>query len=238
MTRRIVIINPNSTGAMTDDMVAIARATLSPGVDVTGITNAAGPPAIQGEADAIACLPGLFAIAERPEVASADAVVIGCFDDTGLAELRARMRCPVVGLGEAGMIAATLAAPRFAVLTTTEGSVPVIAANIDAMGLGARCDGVRAARVPVLELQRRLPDLRQALSGLAAETGTGAVVLGCAGMGRIAGELAWPDLPFLVDPVRAAVSLVESVVRSTFHHGDAGSAMAGTAGVSGQPPTP
>jgi allantoin racemase len=216
MSRRIVIVNPNSTVSMTEDMVEIARATMPPGVEITGLTNAAGPPAIQGEADAIACMPGLFAIAERPEVAQADALVIGCFDDTGLGDLRAKMRCPVVGLGEAGVIAATLSAPRFAVLTTTEGSVPVIAANIDAMGLGPRCDGVRAARVAVLDLAHRIPDLRHALSGLAADTGTGAIVLGCAGMGRLASDLAEPGLPALIDPVRAAVSLAASVVQSAF----------------------
>lgn len=220
MTTRIVILNPNSTASMTEDMVAIARATVSPGIEVAGLTNTAGPPAIQGEADAIACMPGLFALAEQPVVAQADAIVIGCFDDTGLAELRAKLRRPVVGLGEAGMIAATLAAPRFSVLTTTAGSVPVIAANIEAMGLAPRCDGVRASGVPVLELQDRLPDLRHALSGLAAETGSGAIVLGCAGMGRLAGDLAEPRLPVLVDPVRAAVSLAAAVVQSMFRHAE------------------
>ncbi len=190
------------------------------------MTNTAGPPAIQGEADAIACLPGLFALARQPLAVRSDAIVIGCFDDTGLAELRAAMRCPVVGLGEAGMIAATLAAPRFSVLTTTEGSVPVIAANIEAMGLAPRCDGVRASRVPVLELQDRLPDLRKALSELAADTGSGAIVLGCAGMGRLARDLTAPGLPVLVDPVRAAVSFAASTVASLFAVPAAGSTVA------------
>lgn len=213
---RIAILNPNSTAAMTEDMADIARATLPEGCTVIALTNAAGPPAIQGEADAIACMPGLLALVASPPVAGADAVVIGCFDDTGLAELRTGLGRPVVGLGEAGMIAATLAAPRFAVLTTTQGSVPVIAANITAMGLGPRCDGVHAAGIPVLELQDRVPELRAALAQAAAATGSGAIVLGCAGMGRLAGALAGPDLPVLIDPVRAAVCLAASVVRSGF----------------------
>lgn len=216
MSLRIVILNPNATAAMTGDMVAIARATMPPGVEVAGLTNAEGPPAIQGEADAIACLPGLFALARHPVADRADAIVIGCFDDTGLAELRAAKDCPVVGLGEAGMIAATLAAARFSVLTTTEGSVPVIKANIEAMGLWPRCDGVRASNVPVLALQDRLPDLRQALADLAADTGAGAIVLGCAGMGRLAHDLVQPGLPALIDPVRAAISLAASTIASRF----------------------
>ena len=236
---RIAILNPNSTHAMTEDMVVIAQASLPIGIEVLGLTNEAGPLAIQGEADAIACLPGLFALFDRPEVVGADAVVIGCFDDTGLPQLRARLRCPVVGLGEAGMLAGAATAPRFAVLTTTQGSVPVIEANVKAMGLAPRCDGVRAAHVPVLDLNHRLPDLRAALSALAAETKAGAVVLGCAGMGRLAGDLAAPGLPVLIEPVRAALWLAALAVRSGFSGGlaPAGADPAG-AGPAGLPPTP
>jgi allantoin racemase len=230
MTARIVILNPNSTVSMTEDMVEIARATLPPGAEVAGLTNAAGPSAIQGEADALACMPGLRALTALPAVQRADAVVIGCFDDTGLAELRATLGRPVVGLGEAGVLAATLAAPRFSVLTTTDCSVPVITANIGAMGFGPRCDGVRAAHVPVLELPHRIPDLRGALAGLSRDSGSGAIVLGCAGMSRLAGELAAPGLPVLVDPVRAAVTLAAAVVRSVVRCPEAVPSMIGQEG--------
>ncbi|WP_416916168.1 MAG: aspartate/glutamate racemase family protein [Roseicyclus sp.] len=216
MTARIILLNPNSTTAMTDDMVAIARAALPPGMTVSGRTNRSGPPAIQGEADVAACLPGLFDLARDAAAAQADAIVIGCFDDTGLTDLRAAMPCPVVGLGEAGMLAATLAAPRFAVLTTTDGSVPAITANITAMGLMPRCDTVRAAQIPVLDLPLRVPDLRQALVTLAADTRAGAIVLGCAGMGSLAPSLAAPGLPVLIDPVRAAVLLAAASLSCGF----------------------
>lgn len=215
MTARLFILNPNATEAMTDDMCAIARTMTPRGYDVVGLTNHAGPPAIQGEADAAACLPGLFALARATGATRADALIIGCFDDTGLAELRAYAPYPVIGLGEAAMLTATLAAPRFAVLTTTQGSVPVIEGNINTMALGGRCDGVRAADIPVLDLPQNLPHLRRALAGLIADTGTGAVVLGCAGMGRLATSLAQPLQPPLIDPVRAAVSLAMAALQAS-----------------------
>lgn len=215
MTYRIAILNPNSTAAMTEDMVVMAGSVAGPGIEITGMTNRAGPPAIQGVADADACLPGLFRLAEQAVAQGADALIVGCFDDTGLALMRARFACPVVGLGEAGMLMATLATPQFAVLTTTEGSVPVIEDNIAAMGLAPRCMTVRAAGIPVLELEDRVADLRRALQALAAESGGAAIVLGCAGMSRLAAGLATaPGLPPLVDPVRAAVALAASALRS------------------------
>ena len=47
---KIVYINPNATRAMTDGIVATARAAL-PGAEITGMTNADGPAAIEGAAD-------------------------------------------------------------------------------------------------------------------------------------------------------------------------------------------
>jgi allantoin racemase len=212
VTRRIVILNPNATEAMTDDMVTTAAAIAGAGIEVSGMTNHRGPPAIQGAADAEACLPGLFGLAEQATSQDADALIIGCFDDTGLAAMRARFPCPVIGLGEAGMLMATLNAPRFAVLTTTDGSVPVIRDNIEAMGLAPRCDVVRAAGIPVLDLGARIDDLRAALRKLAGETDGAAIVLGCAGMSPLATALIEPGQPRLVDPVRAAIALAASTL--------------------------
>jgi allantoin racemase len=146
----------------------------------------------------------------------ADAIVVGCFDDTGLATLRARLPCPVIGLGEAGMLNACLLGTRFAVVTTTEGSVPVIEGNIRAMGLWERCTGVHAARVPVLQLDSRIEEVRACIARIATSTDAASVVLGCAGMSPLAGDLAAGSPCRLVDPVRAAaalaVSLGESVI--------------------------
>ena len=77
---RLLFINPNATESMTATIVAAARAAAPTGVEIVARTNHAGPPAIQGEADGAAALPGLLA-----EVAAAsdafDAIVIACFDE-------------------------------------------------------------------------------------------------------------------------------------------------------------
>lgn len=207
MMGRIAILNPNATDSMTQDMVVMARTVVPPGVQVIGATNHQGPPAIQGDADAQACLPGLFDMAGHAAQGGADAIIIGCFDDTGLETLRARLPCPVIGLGEAGMLTACLVAARFAVVTTTDASVPVIEQNIDRMGLTPRCAGVFATGIPVLALEQNLEVLRRALGAVAATSGATALVLGCAGMSVIADRLDPPRAVRIIDPVRAAIGL-------------------------------
>lgn len=204
---RIAVLNPNATRAMTEAMVAAMRAALGDGATVLGLTNEGGPPAIQGEADGAAALPGLRALFDAALRDGAQAVVVGCFDDTGLDELRARRAAPAIGLGEAGCLLAGLSAPRFGVVTTLAVSVPVIERNVQAMGLAPRCVGVRASGVPVLELEANADRVAAAFAALRAEAPGCAVVLGCAGMTAIADRLRAAVPGPLIDPVTAAGAL-------------------------------
>ena len=78
---RLLYLNPNSTEAMTQSMVAAAQAA-APWAEISGWTNVDGPPAIQGAADGAAAVPGLQAMLPEARDFGADALVIGCFDDT------------------------------------------------------------------------------------------------------------------------------------------------------------
>ena len=62
------------------------------------ITNRDAPAAIQGPEDGEAAIPGVLDIVTRT---SADALVIGCFDDTGLARSRQLTDKLVIGIGQA-----------------------------------------------------------------------------------------------------------------------------------------
>jgi allantoin racemase len=205
--RPVAVLNPNATAAMTDAMVDALRGAPGGSVAFRGLTNREGPPAIQGEADAADALPGLFALFDEAVRSGAGAAILGCFDDTGLAALRARGTIPVIGLGEAGCLLAGLAAPRFGVVTTLAVSVPAIERNIRAMGLWERCAGVRASGVPVLGLEAGADRVAEAAAALRAEAPGCAVVLGCAGMTAIAPRLRAALSGPLIDPVTAAGAL-------------------------------
>lgn len=203
---RLIFLNPNASEEMTEGMVAVARGAL-PGAEVLGRTNTGGPAAIQGAEDGAAAVPGLLEMLPDARAARADALVIGCFDDTGLEEMRARAHCPVFGIGRAAFHLAATGGPGFAVLTTLPISVPVIEANLVEAGLAGQCLGVFASGVPVLEVDAGAPGTLERLAGnIRALEGQGAssIVLGCAGMSRHHRALATVARVPLVDPVRAA----------------------------------
>jgi Asp/Glu/hydantoin racemase len=121
MTARIALVNPNTSRATTEAMLAIARRVAPASVDIVGLTAPFGSSLItteQGLAEA-----GRAVASLAPDIA-ADAVIVAAFGDPGLDELRARLAIPVTGIGEAAFLAA--AGRRAAVVTTTPDLAPTI----------------------------------------------------------------------------------------------------------------
>ncbi len=211
---RLLVINPNTTASMTGKIGAAAQAVAAPGSEIVAVNPADGPESIEGYYDEAFCVPGL--IAEMQKVPDADAVVLACFDDTGLDAARTITAAPVIGIGEAAFHVVSLLSNRFSVVTTLARSVPAIEHNLMKYGLSARCAKVRAAQVPVLDLERPDSDARRRISAeidrAVAEDAAEAVVLGCAGMADLAAALSAEHGVPVVDGVACAVKLAESLV--------------------------
>lgn len=206
----IVLINPNSTTSMTEDMLAVARRAAT-GIKIEAWTSRDGPPAIEGPEDGEACVPPLLVLVDKALNAGAKTIIIGCADDTGLIEARAMASVPVIGIGQAGYHLAALAGRRFSVVTTLEVSVPILAANVAAYGLGSQLGRVRASGVPVLALETdRDASTARVLDEIAIaarEDDVQSVVLGCAGMAHIPAAVP-PDSPVrVIDGVVAATRI-------------------------------
>ena len=208
---RLVFINPNSTQAMTDAVTAVARRTL-PEADITGLTNCGAPAAIEGAADGVLALPGVLSLVRQAR--EADAIVIACFDDTGLSEARDESDCPVLGIGQASYLMAKIMGRLFSVVTSVPVSLPVIRDNIERSGFSGDCVSIRASGLPVLEIDRGREETRARLAEeiLRArdEDGAEAVILGCAGMAPLRADLAARTGMVLIDGVAAAAVLAQA----------------------------
>lgn len=212
---RIHVVNPNTTQSMTDSIAAAARAAALPGTTIIATQATMGPASIEGYYDEAFAVPGL--LARITEHADADAHVIACFDDTGLDAARSLATAPVIGIGEAAFHAASLLAGRFSVITTLGRSIPAIEHNLVRYGLASRCAKVRAAEIPVLELDNPASDASTRISAeiaaAMAEDRAEAIVLGCAGMAALAARLSHQHGLPVVDGVAAAVAFAEALAR-------------------------
>ncbi|NBT93294.1 MAG: aspartate/glutamate racemase family protein, partial [Betaproteobacteria bacterium] len=185
---RILVVNPNTTAGMTAKIAAAAQRVAAPGTDIVALTSPHGPASIEGYYDEAMSLAGLLQAVR--EAADFDAVIIACFDDTGLDALRCLTDKPVVGIGEAGYRMAAMLSNKFSVVTTLARSVPALEHNLMRYGMDRQCQRVRSSEVAVLELEHANPaayekieaEIERAISEDRAE----AIVLGCAGMADLA----------------------------------------------------
>ena len=212
---RILVVNPNTTVGMTEKIANAARRVASSGTEIVATQSAFGPASIEGYYDEAMSLAGLLEVIKKAE--NYDAVVIACFDDTGLDAARCLTNKPVVGIGEAAYHMVSLLCNKFSVVTTLARSVPALEHNLHRYGLAQKCVKVRSSEVAVLDLEHANPqactlienEIALAISYDRAE----AIVLGCAGMTDLSAQLSAKfNLPVL-DGVACAVSLCESLVR-------------------------
>lgn len=212
---RILVINPNTTVGMTDKIADAARRVASPGTEIVARTSPAGPLSIEGYFDEATSLHGLLqCIHDNPHV---DAVVIACFDDTGLDAARCLTDKPVIGIGEAAYKMVSLLCNKFSVVTTLARSVPALEHNLRRYGLDRQCVKVRSSEVAVLDLEHADAaacgkienEIRLAIQEDKAE----AIVLGCAGMADLALSLSNKFALPVIDGLACAVAMAQSAAQ-------------------------
>ncbi len=213
---RIKVINPNTTGSMTQKIGEAARAAASPGTEVLAVSPTGGPVSIEGHYDEAYAVPGLLGEVRIGETQGCAGYVIACFGDPGLDAAREIARGPVIGIAEAAMHAASFVSTGFSVVTTLERTCVIARRLADRYGFRDTCRGVRGTDLPVLDLEdpsgvayaRILEECKRAL----AEDRSGSIVLGCAGMAGLCANLSKELGVPVIDGVAAAVKFVEALV--------------------------
>ena len=214
---KILVINPNTTTSMTDKIAQAARPVARPHTAIVAASSQDGPASTQGFLAVATCVPGLLhEVVQHKEV---DAIVIACFDDTGLDAVRSLVSVPVLGIGEAAYHAASMIANKFSVITTLSRSVPGLENNLLRYGLAQKCASVRATEIPVLKLEEgdpaTLDKIRLEIHASINEDKAEAIVLGCAGMADLMAQLSEEfGLP-VIEGVSAGVTFAEALVNNS-----------------------
>ena len=211
---KIVVINPNTTASITYRIRLVSESVISDDFCLTVVNPSSGPASIEGYYDEAMSLAGLLDLVKQHHDAAG--FVIACFDDTGLDAARCLTASPVVGIGEAAYHMASMISNKFGVVTTLSRSIPALEHNLVRYGLAARCSGVRASDIPVMEVEasngtafeRINAEVEQAIKMDKAE----AIVLGCAGMAELGATLHdLHNIPVL-DGISCAIKQVEAMI--------------------------
>ena len=206
----IIVINPNSTEAVTRAMEeGLAPLRLPGGPQLVCQTLAEGPPGVETQRDADSViLPLCRAIAAQESAAAA--FVIACFSDPGLFSARETTRKPVFGIAECGILSALTLGHRFGVISILAGSVPRHLRYIAAMGVGARLAGdlpIGLGVTALADAKTTLARMIEVGTTLRDRHGADVLVMGCAGMARYRDDLEEAVQIPVVEPTQAAVAM-------------------------------
>ncbi|AKO99248.1 Hydantoin racemase (plasmid) [Marinovum algicola DG 898] len=139
---KILLINPNTTEALTELLSEAARSVLPPDTTLDSVTAAVGVPYISTRTEAIVGgMSVLEILSERH--AGYDAAIVAAFGDPGIGAARELFDIPVVGLAEAGMLTACMLGGRFSIVTFAQALGPWYRECVDWHGLGGRCASIR-----------------------------------------------------------------------------------------------
>lgn len=195
-------------------MAGFAREALGPDWSVDTLTNADAPAIItdpDGAARAAASLIRLFRGGQDPS----DGVILSAFLDPGLAELRALLDVPVVGIAEAAMQAAGRHG-RFAILSTTPDLEPLLRDLAVVYGEGDRLvDILRIEGDPYRimgDADLLLLTLRAMLDDATSRLDLDAVIVGGGPLAQAARTLRDESSLPIIEPVPAAALALRSAI--------------------------
>lgn len=194
---RLLLLNANTTAAMTTRMAEAAARRAGPGVTIDAATARFGAAYISTRSAAsIAGHAALDMLAREVGAANPKgygAVALACFGDPGLLALKELSPVPVIGMAEASLGLAAQIGGRIGIVTGGTRWIAMLRELAILLGFGERVVALRATPLTGAEIAADPAAAGDALAALAtacvAEDDADVVVLGGAGLAGMAGAL-------------------------------------------------
>lgn len=215
MNTKIQIINPNTTLEMTHGIGAAAKKIALPSTEIIAQSPQSGVASIEGHYDEAISSVGVLELIQQGKAAGVNGHIIACFGDPALHAAREIADAPVIGIAEAAFHMATLIATKFSIVTTLSRTRIIAEHLLHQYGFERKCAQIRCIDLPVLALEHdrevAYQKLYESCRAAKEQDHIGAIVLGCGGMAEMAEQVSHDIQIPVIDGVRAAVKLIESL---------------------------
>lgn len=213
---RILIVNVNTTAAITESIGSQARKVAAEGTEIVALTPQFGAESVEGNFESYLCAVGVMDAVLRYDQPF-DAVIQAGYGEHGREGLQELLDVPVVDITEAAASTAMFLGHKYSVVTTLDRTVPLIENRLRLAGLYQSCASVRASGLAVLELEadpeRAVNAIVEQAVAAVSQDKAEVICLGCGGMTDLAAKVRERTGAPVVDGVAAAVTIAESLVR-------------------------
>ena len=214
----LLVINPNTSDAMTEDIRKTVERVRAPDTSVTVTGLDFGPEALESFYDYALSSFGLCRLLKVSGNAY-DGILIACYGDPGLYAAKEICDCPVLGIAETSIAMSFLLGNRFSILAASEKAVPMMEHMVAQYGMDHRLAGVFPLNMSVLDAEANRGETVSRLieeGKKAVSKGAEVLILGCAGMtgfgGPVSDALGIP----VMDPVETSFLTLEMMCRGGF----------------------
>ncbi len=210
----ILVINPIGDDSWNESDKKFFLSVASPTTTVKVLSLDKGPPSVETIRDYEIVKPLVIDLALKSHI-KYDGLIVNCFLDPGVDELKKLIDKPVVGPGEASLAFGSIIRGRLGIVSIESEALRLIEERCNMLGYGGVVTSIRGIKTHVVDLAKDWEKVKMELiveSRKAIEDGAEVIILGCtglAGLGRIVSETI--NKP-VVDPAAAALKMVESLV--------------------------
>lgn len=214
---RLLIVNPNTTDAVTERLARTAISAATPGTRVEAVSAPSAIAVIETPEQSRLAGDAVVRLLVR-RAGEFDAAIIAAYSDPGLREARACVSQPVIGIAEASILEAAALGGRFVVIMPGGQLIDYVRQLAIEAGAARQLAAVREFDAPLslvaADPMRFLAPLREAIHRAVVDDRADVIILGGGPLAGIAGGLASEFHVPLLDGVACAVRRAEWLVRA------------------------
>lgn len=214
----LLVVNPNTSDAMTEDIRKTVERVRSPDTLVTVTALDFGPESLESFYDYTLSGFGLCRLMEQKRELY-DGILIACYGDPGLYAAKEICNCPVLGIAETSIAMSCLLGSHFSILAASEKAVPMMENMISQYGMDSRSAGVFPLNMSVLDAEANREKTIERLieaGERAVLSGAEVLILGCAGMTGFGAPVSQALKIPVLDPVELSFLTLEMMCRGGF----------------------
>lgn len=215
---KILVINPNTSEEMTEDINITVQNIKDNDFDVTVTKPDFGARSLESFYDYIMASFGSFRLI-RNIGKHYDGILVACFGDPGLYAIKEICNYPVIGIAEASMSMSLLMGQKFSLLVASDKAVPMMNDMVNQYGLTSRLASIEPLGINVLDVEKNKEESIKQLANIgkkAVDKGAEVLILGCAGMTGMKEEVEKILGVPVIDPVECGYKVLEMMVKSKF----------------------
>lgn len=216
--KKILVINPNTSLEMTEDIKKTISKIKSPNIEVDVLNPDFGPNTLESYYDYSLASFGSLRLMESVEK-NYDGILIACFGDPGLYAMKEKMNSVVLGIAESSIMLANLLGQKFAILAALNKAVSLMTDMVQQYGMNNRCATIEALNLSVEEVEKNKEESIRKLilvGEKAISKGADVLILGCAGMTGMKDEIEKRLGVPVLDPVECGYQLLEMLVKNDY----------------------